>query len=56
VLRIDPRTGRCTPAGRLPRGLVDLAAVSVGGRLVIVGGAGSDAVYALDPRRPATRP
>ena len=50
ILRIDPRTGRSTVAGRLPRALANAAAVALpNGRVVVIGGDGSNAVWALDP-------
>jgi outer membrane protein assembly factor BamB len=51
VLRIDPR-GRVTAAGRLPEPLANAAAVSLpDGRIVVLGGDGSDAVWELTPKR-----
>ncbi len=50
VLRIDPRTGRSTVAGRLPRVLANAAAVVLpNGRVIVIGGDGSNAVWAFDP-------
>jgi hypothetical protein len=48
VLGIDPRSGHVRVVGRLPVSLTDPAAVTLGGRIVVVGG-GTSAVYALTP-------
>jgi hypothetical protein len=53
LLRIDPRNGRVSRAGRLARGLEDPAAVSVGNGVVVLGGAGSNAVLSLSPKTAA---
>ncbi|HEY6029763.1 MAG TPA: hypothetical protein VIU44_04335, partial [Gaiellaceae bacterium] len=50
VLRIDPRTGATSVAARLPQALAEPAAVTLNGKIVVVGGEGSDAVYQLTPR------
>ena len=50
LLRIDPATGRATIAARLPGAFVDAAAVALpDGRIVVLGGAGSDAVWSFRP-------
>jgi hypothetical protein len=50
LLRIDPATGRATIAAPLPRAFVDAAAaVLPDGRVVVLGGNGSDAVWSFRP-------
>jgi len=50
VLRIDPRTGAVMRAGQLPIPLANAAAVSLpDGRIVVLGGDGSSAVWAIRP-------
>jgi hypothetical protein len=49
VLRIDPRSGGVAVAARLPAALQDPAAVTLGNRVVVIGG-GPAAVYALTAR------
>jgi hypothetical protein len=50
VLRLDPSTGKVSIAARLPRALANAAAVGLpDGRIVVLGGDGSDAVRALTP-------
>ncbi len=50
VWRIDPQNGRVSLAARLPKPLANAAAVTLpDGRIVVVGGDGSDAVFALAP-------
>jgi hypothetical protein len=52
ILRIDPASGSVIPVGRLPSPLADAAAVTVQGRIVVLGGKGnaaSDAVLVLQP-------
>ena len=56
ILAVDPRSGRVSAAGRLPRPLSDAAAVAEGGRILVFGGrdaagAASDQIIALEPRR-----
>ena len=52
VLRIDPSTGRVSLAARLPRMLSNAAAAALpDGRIVVLGGDGSDTVWALTPAR-----
>jgi outer membrane protein assembly factor BamB len=49
ILRIDPRTGKSVVAARLPRALPNAAAVALpSGRVIVVGGDRSNAVWALD--------
>jgi outer membrane protein assembly factor BamB len=50
VLRISPSTGTVTRVATLPRALSDPNAVTIGGRIVVLGG-GTNAVYALTIRR-----
>jgi hypothetical protein len=50
VYRIDPSSGHVVVAARMPRALANAAAVSlVDGRIVVLGGDGSDAVWMLAP-------
>ena len=50
VLRIDPRTGKVSVAGRLPAPLANAAAVTLpDGRIAVLGGDGSSAVWLLTP-------
>jgi len=50
VYRIDPSSGHVVAAARLPHALANAAAVSlVDGRIVVLGGDGSDAVWMLAP-------
>jgi len=52
VLRIDPESGRVSVAGRLPHALANTAAVALrGGRIAVLGGDGSAAVWLLTPSR-----
>ena len=46
VLSIDPRRGTVTTVARLPEALADPAAVSLHGRVFVLGG-GTNAVYEL---------
>jgi DNA-binding beta-propeller fold protein YncE len=48
VLRIDPGSGAVSIAARLPVGLTDPTATTLGSRIVVAGG-GTDAVYQLTP-------
>ena len=55
ILSVDPATGRVRPAGRLPVGLSDAGAATIGGVVMVAGGRQSDGVlsdrlYALRPR------
>ena len=50
ILRIDPRTGTSVVAARLPKALPNAAAVALpNGRVIVIGGDGSNAVWAVDP-------
>jgi len=50
IVRIDPRSGASIVAVRLPAPLANAAAVVLrSGRVIIVGGDGSNAVSAFDP-------
>ncbi len=52
VLRIDPRTGSISLAATLPRPLANAAAVALpNGRIIVLGGDSSDAVWQLTPTR-----
>jgi hypothetical protein len=55
VLRIDPSSGRVSLAARLPKPIANAAAATLtDGRIVVIGGDASDAVWILTPaaRRP----
>ena len=47
VVRIDPATGKPTPAGRMPKALVGAAAVPDGARTLVVDPS-SGAVYQIE--------
>ena len=48
VLRIDPRSGSVTTAGRFPKNLANAAAAALpDGRVIVVGGDGSNAVWSI---------
>jgi hypothetical protein len=49
VLRISPATGAVARVATLPRALTDPNAVTIGRRIVVLGG-GTNAVYALTTR------
>jgi hypothetical protein len=38
IVAVDPATGKCTPAGKIPVGLADTRFVAIGGRIVGVTG------------------
>jgi hypothetical protein len=52
ILRIDPTSGRVSRAGRLPKALANAAAMKLAdGRIAVLGGDGSSAVWAFQPAR-----
>ncbi len=51
IQRFDTTTGRTTVVGRLPVRLSHAAAMVLDGRILVIGGDSSDAIWSFDPER-----